>query len=171
MIPGTNKLLMVMRFPHHNLTIITTTSYQGEVKIAVLTHWIYHVYKRGSTGEHAALREFTVKRIDGTWKRIVLCIWGLTGAGKSTHGLYVWTPRNAKKYIEQFGINPLDYVKDQVIKNDDIVAFFEDRVIGSERGAWTKTEDLTLEQEAMWRAANSPRALHENTEFDENDYP
>jgi len=171
MIPGTNRMLMVMRFPHHNYTIITATSYQGEVKKAVLTHWIYHVYKRGGTGEHAALREFTVKRVDGTWKRIVLCIWGLTGTGKSTHGLYVWTPRNAKKYIKQFGINPLDYVKDQVIKNDDIVAIFEDRVIGSERAAWTKTEDLTPEQEALWRAANSPRALHENTEFDENGNP
>ena len=171
MIPGTNRILMVMRFPHHNYTIITATSYQGEVKKAVLTHWIYHVYKRGGTGEHAALREFTVKRVDGTWKRIVLCIWGLTGTGKSTHGLYVWTPRNVKKYIKQFGINPLDYVKDQVIKNDDIVAIFEDCVIGSERAAWTKTEDLTPVQEALWRAANSPRALHENTEFDENGNP
>ncbi len=170
-IPGTNKLLMVMRFPHHNYTIITCSSYQGEVKKAVLTHWIYHVYKKGGTGEHAALREFTVKRVDGTWKRIVMCVWGLTGTGKSTHGLYVWTPRNAKVYMEQFGINPLDYVKDQTIKNDDIVAIFEDKVIGSERGAWTKTEDLTQEQEAMWNGAMSPRALHENTEFDENGYP
>lgn len=165
-IPGTNKLLMVMRFPHHCLTIITASSYQGEVKKSILTHWIYHVYKRGGTGEHAALREFTVKRVDGSWKRIVMAIWGLTGSGKSTHGMYVWTPRNARIYVERFGINPLEYVKDQVIKNDDIIAIFEDRVIGSERGAWTKTEDLTPEQEAMWNAATSPRALHENTEFD-----
>ncbi len=170
-IPGTDRMLMVMRFPYHGLTIITASSYQGEVKKAVLTHWIYHVYKRGGTGEHASLREFTVKRVDGTWKRIVLAIWGLTGTGKSTHGLYVWTPRNAKIYIEQFGINPLEYVKDQVIKNDDIIAIFEDTVIGSERGCWTKTEDLTPEQEAMWRAATSPRALHENTDFDENGNP
>ena len=170
-IPGTDRMLMVMRFPHHNFTIITVSSYQGEVKKAVLTHWIFHVYKRGGTGEHASLREFTVKRVDGSWKRIVMCVWGLTGTGKSTHGLYVWTERNAKKYIEQFGINPLDYVKDQVIKNDDIVAIFEDRVIGSEAGSWTKTEDLTPEQEAIWRAAMSPHALHENTEFDERGYP
>ena len=170
-VPGTNKMLMVMRFPHHNYTIITTSSYQGEVKKAALTHWIYHVYKKGGTGEHASLREFTVKRVDGTEKRIILCIWGLTGTGKSTHGMYVWTPNNAKKYIEQFGINPLEYVKDQVIKNDDIVAIFEDRVIGSEKGAWTKTEDLTPEQEAIWNAATSPRALHENTEFDMNGNP
>ena len=170
-IPGTNRMLMVMRFPHHDLTIITASSYQGEVKKAVLTHWIYHVYKRGGTGEHASLREFTVKRVDGSWKRIVLAIWGLTGTGKSTHGLYVWTPRNAKIYIEKFGINPLEYVKDQAIKNDDIIAIFEDTVIGSERGCWTKTEDLTPEQEAMWRAATSPRALHENTDFDQDGNP
>ncbi len=170
-IPGTDRPLMVMRFPHYNFTIITMSSYQGEVKKAVLTHWIYHVYKKGGTGEHASLREFSVKTVDGKWKRIVLAVWGLTGTGKSTHGLYVWTPRIAKKYVEEFGINPLDYVKDQAIKNDDIVAIFEDRVIGSEAGCWTKTEDLTPEQEAMWRAAMSPRALHENTEFDENGYP
>ncbi len=170
-IPGTNRMLMVMRFPHHNFTIITASSYQGEVKKAVLTHWIYHVYKRGGTGEHASLREFTVKKVDGSWKRIVLCVWGLTGTGKSTHGLYVWTPRNSKIYIENFGINPLEYVKDQAIKNDDIVAIFEDKVIGSERGCWTKTEDLTPNQEAMWNAAMSPRALHENTEFNEEGLP
>ncbi len=170
-IPGTDRTMMVVRFPHHNFTIITMSSYQGEVKKAVLTHWIYHVYKQGGTGEHAALREFSVKTVDGTWKRIVMAVWGLTGTGKSTHGIYVWTPNNSKKYIEEFGINPLEYVKDQVIKNDDIVAIFEDRVIGSEAGAWTKTEDLTPEQEAMWRAATSPRALHENTEFDEKGYP
>jgi len=170
-IPGTNKMLMVMRFPHHNYSIITASSYQGEVKKAVLTHWIYHVYKRGGTGEHAALREFTVKRVDGREKRIVMAIWGLTGTGKSTHGMYVWTEENAKIYIEKFGVNPLDYVKDQVIKNDDIIAIFEDRVIGSERGCWTKTEDLTPAQVAIWNAATSPRALHENTEFDENGNP
>ncbi len=170
-IPGTDRMLMVMRFPHHNFTIITVSSYQGEIKKAALTHWIYHVYKRGGTGEHASLREFTVKTVEGEWKRIVMAVWGLTGTGKSTHGLYVWTPNNSRKYVEEFGVNPLDYVRDQVIKNDDIVAIFEDRVIGSERGSWTKTEDLTPEQEAMWRAAMSPHALHENTEFDERGYP
>ncbi len=170
-IPGKNKPLMVMRFPHHNFTIVTMSSYQGEVKKAVLTHWIYHVYKRGGTGEHAALREFTVKTVDDKWKRVIMAVWGLTGTGKSTHGLYVWTEENAKKYVETFGINPLEYVKDQTIKNDDIVGIFEDRVIGSEAGSWTKTEDLTPEQVAIWRAANSPHAMHENTEFDEKGYP
>ncbi len=170
-IPGKDKPLMVMRFPYANFTIITMSSYQGEIKKAVLTHWIYHVYKRGGTGEHASLREFTVKKVDGEWKRIVLAVWGLTGTGKSTHGLYVFTEENAKIYKKQFGVNPLEYVKDQVIKNDDIISIFEDTVIGSERGAWTKTEDLTPEQVAMWNAATSPRALHENTEFDENGYP
>lgn len=66
--------------------------------------------------------------------------------------------------MEQFGVNPLEYVKDQVIKNDDIVAVFEDRVIGSEKGSWTKTEDVDESQITIWRAAMSPRALHENTE-------
>jgi len=170
-IPGTNRPLMVMRFPHHNFTIITMSSYQGEIKKAGLTHWIYHVYKKGGTGEHASLREFTVKRVDGSWKRIVLAVWGLTGSGKSTHGFYVFTEENAKIYKKEFDINPLEFVKDQIIKNDDIIAIFEDKVIGSERGAWTKTEDLGPEQVAMWKAAISPRALHENTEFDENGNP
>ena len=170
-IPGTNRLLMVMRFPHHGFTIITATSYQGETKKAALSHWIYHVYKRGGTGEHAALKEFTIKTVDGKKRRVVMAIWGLTGSGKSTHGLYIFTPEIAKKYVEKFGINPLEFIEDQVIKNDDIIAIFEDKVIGSERNCWTKTEDLTPEQVAMWRAATSSRALHENTEPNPDGHP
>lgn len=170
-IPGTDRLMAVLRFPHHNFTIITLSSYLGEIKKAALCHWIFHVYRRGCTGEHAALREFTVKTVEGEWRRVTMAIWGLTGSGKSTHGLYVWTERNSRKYVEEFGINPLDYVRDQRIRNDDVIAICEDRVYGSERGAWTKTEGLTPEQEAMWRAAMSPSALHENTEFDGEGLP
>jgi len=171
LIPGTDKLMAVVRFPNQNFTVITLSSYQGEVKKGALCHWIYHAYKVGCTGEHAALREFSVKTVDGKWRRVILAIWGLTGSGKSTHGFYVWTERNSETYKELFGINPLELVKDQEIKNDDIVAICDDRVYGSELGAWTKTEDLTPELEAMWKGAMSPRALHENTEFDERGYP
>ena len=170
-VPGSTEMLRVLRFPNHNYTIITCSSYQGEVKKGFLSHWIYHVYKKGGTGEHAALREFTVKRVDGSKKRIVMCIWGLTGSGKSTHGMYVFDKENAEIYKEKFGVNPLEYVSDQAIKNDDIVAIFEDRVIGSERGSWTKTEGVSRAQVAIWRAAMSPRSLHENTEFDEEGNP
>lgn len=164
-IPGTNVMLRVLRFPHHNYSIVTCSSYQGEVKKGFLSHWIYHVYKRGGTGEHASLKEFTLKTVDGRKRKIVMCVWGLTGTGKSTHGLYVFDKENIHLYVKRFGINPLDYVHDQKIKNDDIVAIFKDRVIGSERGSWTKTEGIDKTQVAIWRAANSPRALHENTEF------
>jgi phosphoenolpyruvate carboxykinase (ATP) len=46
-----------------------------------------------------------------------------------------------------------------------MVAIFKDRVYSSERGSWTKTEDVDELQFPIWRAAMSPRALHENTEF------
>lgn len=165
-VPGTNQMLRVLRFPLHNYTIITCSSYQGEVKKGVLTHWIYYVYKKGGCGEHASLKEFTVKRVDGTLKRIVMCIWGLSGTGKSTHSMYIFGEHNRRIFIDKFGVDPTEYVFDQVIRNDDIVAIFEDRVYGSEKGSWTKTEDIDETQFAIWRAANSPRALHENTEFD-----
>jgi len=171
LIKGTDRLLMVMRFPNHNFTIITCSSYQGESKKATLAHWIYHVYKKGGTGEHASLKEWVVRTVDGDLKRIVMCVWGLTGTGKSTHGLYVFTERMAKKYMELFGVNPLDYIVEQKIKNDDIVGIFEDVVIGSERNSWTKTEGLSPSQEVLWRAATSPRALHENTEPSEDGNP
>lgn len=170
-VPGTNEMLRVLRFPHHNYSIITCSSYQGEVKKGFLSHWISHVYKRGGTGEHAALREFTVKTKDNGEKRIVMCIWGLTGSGKSTHGMYVFDKHNAHIYKEKFGLDPLEYVKDQVTRNDDIVAVFEDQVIGSEKGSWTKTEGVDRTQVAIWNAGMSPRAMHENTEFGPNGNP
>jgi phosphoenolpyruvate carboxykinase (ATP) len=85
--------------------------------------------------------------------------------------MYIFDERNAPIYKKNFEINPLNYVSDQVLKNDDIVAIFEDQVIGSERGSWTKTEDINGMQIAIWNAANSPRALHENTEFGQNGDP
>lgn len=165
-VPGGSSMLRVIRFPNHNYTIVTVSSYQGEVKKGFLTHWIYHIYKVGGTGEHAALREFTVRKVDGKDKRIVMCVWGLTGSGKSTHGLYVVTERIGRKFRELFGLDPRDFIFDQVIKNDDIVGVFEDYVAGSEIGCWTKTEDVDEDQEMIYRASMSPRALHENTEWD-----
>ena len=164
-IPGTSAMLQVLRFPFNNYTIVTASSYQGEVKKGFLTHWIYHVYKKGGTGEHAALREFTVRKTDDIKKRIVMCIWALTGGGKSTHSMYVFNKHNANMFIEKFGVDPTKYVSDQVARNDDIVAVFEDQVIGSEWGSWTKTEDVDKTLVAQWRAGMSARALHENTEF------
>ncbi len=165
-VPGSDEMLKVIRFPHHNYTIITASSYQGEVKKGFLSHWIFHVYKRGGVGEHASLKEFSVKRVDGSEKRIVMCTWGLTGSGKSTHGLYVINKHIAEIFKRKFNIDPLEFVYDQVIKNDDIVGIFRDRVYCSELGAWTKTEGVDENQVGIFRAAMSSRALHENTEWD-----
>lgn len=170
-IPGTNQMLRVLRFPHHNYTIVTCSSYQGEVKKGFLAHWIYFVYKRGGCGEHAALREFTVKTVEGKSKRVIMCVWGLTGTGKSTHGMYIFGEHNKHLFIKKFGVDPTLYVSEQVIRNDDVVAIFEDRVYGSERGSWTKTEDVNEYQLPILRAAMSPKALHENTEFDSSGNP
>lgn len=164
-VPGSHEVLRVIRFPHQEYTIVTSSSYQGECKKGFLSHWIYHVYKKGGTGEHAGLKEFIVKKINGKTKRVVMCIWGLTGSGKSTHGMYIFTKKIAPIYKEKFGINVLDYVSDQVIKNDDIVGIFEDQVVSPERGSWTKTEDVDEGQIGIYSAGMSPRALHENTEF------
>ncbi len=42
------------------------------------------------------------------------------------HEFYVWDKSNINTCIERFEINPLDYVKDQEIKNDDVIVIFED---------------------------------------------
>jgi len=170
-VPGKNEMLRVIRFPHQRYTIVTASSYQGEAKKGILSHWIYHVYKKGGTGEHAALKEFTIKRVDGTRKRIVLSVWGLTGSGKSTHGLYVLNEKTAPIFVERFGVDVSKYVSDEVVKNDDIVAVFRDRVYSPESGAWTKTEDVDQTQPGIFRAAMAECALHENTEWDERGYP
>jgi phosphoenolpyruvate carboxykinase (ATP) len=85
--------------------------------------------------------------------------------------MYIFGERNKDIFKEKFGIDPTKYVSNQVLKNDDILAILEDRVYGSERGSWTKTEDIEESQLPIWRAANSPRALHENTEFDPDGNP
>jgi phosphoenolpyruvate carboxykinase (ATP) len=159
---GGRRPLFIIRFPHHWFTLETVSSYMGEMKKACLTHWIYHVYLQGGLGVHAGSKVFTVKTVDGEWRRIGMIVWGLTGSGKSTHSMYVFDESNAGWYRER-GIDVLSLVRDQHIKNDDIVALFPEDVYGSERGAWTKTEDLTPSQVAMYKACMSPRAMHENT--------
>ena len=168
MIPGTNNILQVIRFPNHNYTICTASSYQGEVKKGFLAHWILHCYKCGGTGEHAALREFTVSCMDGTEKRVVMGVWGLTGSGKSTHGLYIFNEETTQIFKDRFGIDPSELVSEQAIKNDDITGWFEAEVLGPERGAWTKTEGVGRQQQAIYRAGMDSHALHENTEWDED---
>ena len=167
-VPGSEEMLRVMRFPNAGYSIITCSSYQGEIKKGFLSHWITHVYNRGGTGEHASLKEFTVTREDGSKKRIVMSTWGLSGSGKSTHGMYVVNDHVAPIYQEKFGIDPREFISDQAIKNDDIVGVFSDQVVSPESGSWTKTEDVGDSQIAIYRAAMMPRALHENTEWDEN---
>lgn len=167
-VPGKDEMLKVIRFPFHDYTIVTASSYMGEAKKGFLSHWIYEIFKRGGTGEHASLKEFTVKRTDGQKKRIVMSVWGLTGSGKSTHGHYVYDDKIAQIYIDKFGIDPREFISDQFIRNDDVVGVFEDCVVSPEQGCWTKTEDVDVTQHAIYNAGTSPRALHENTEWDEN---
>ncbi|MDP6686051.1 MAG: phosphoenolpyruvate carboxykinase (ATP), partial [Candidatus Omnitrophota bacterium] len=145
-VPGRSDMLRVIRFPNHNYTIATASSYQGEVKKGFLSHWIYHVYKKGGTGEHASLKEFTVKKKDGVAKKIAMCVWGLTGSGKSTHGLYILDKNNNETFKKEFGIDAAKFITDQAVKNDDIVGVFEGQVVSPENGAWTKTEDVNTSQ-------------------------
>jgi phosphoenolpyruvate carboxykinase (ATP) len=164
-IPGKSDMLRIIRFPHHKYTIVTCSSYQGEIKKGFLTHWIYYVYQKGGTGEHAALKEFTVKKKNGKKKKIVMGVWGLTGSGKSTHGLYIVDSNTAPLYKEKFGIDVSGFISGQAVKNDDIVGVFKDQVVSPESGSWTKTEDVNKSQIGIYKAAMSPHALHENTEW------
>ncbi|MCK4324023.1 MAG: phosphoenolpyruvate carboxykinase (ATP), partial [Armatimonadetes bacterium] len=167
--PG--KLLQVIRFPNHDYTICTASSYQGEVKKAFLAHWIRYCYLQGGTGEHAACREFTVKTPDGEEERIVMGCWGLTGSGKSAHGMYVLNEQIYQLYKDEFGLDLSEICYDNYIKNDDVIGWFEHVVAGSERGSWTKTEGVDENQAGIYDAAMSAEALHENTEWDEDGNP
>lgn len=171
-IPGSNGKtpMILIRFSEKWFTLGAVSSYQGEWKKSCLTHWIYHVYLEGGTGVHAGTRQFTVKDKDGNWKKVGMVIWGLTGSGKSTHGMYMFDKNNEGFFTKQ-GIDVLSLVKDQYVKNDDIVGLFEDMVLGSEKGAWTKTEDVDPSQVAIYKAGMSPRALHENTGKGKNGNP
>jgi len=166
--PYSDDMLRVIRFPNAGYSIVTVSSYQGEVKKGFLSHWIKYAYDCGGTGEHASLKECTVRRDDGSLHRVVMGCWGLTGSGKSTHGLYVITDAIAARFKKLFGVDMSKWVSDQAVKNDDITAWFEDAVYSPEKGAWTKTEDVDENQSGIYAAARMPHALHENTEWDEN---
>jgi phosphoenolpyruvate carboxykinase (ATP) len=97
-----------------------------------------------------------------------MCVWGLTGSGKSTHGLYIADKNTAPIFKKNFGIDVSKFIHEQVVKNDDIIGVFEDQVVSPEKGSWTKTEDVGNAQIGIYRAAMSSHALHENTEWDEN---
>jgi phosphoenolpyruvate carboxykinase (ATP) len=99
-----------------------------------------------------------------------MAIWGLTGSGKSTHGMYVYGGSN-EPFFRSCGIDLSEVVKEQYVKNDDIVSLFAEGVYGSEKGSWTKMEDVTPEQVALYNAGMSPRALHENTGMDAGRMP
>ncbi len=170
--PGSDgkRPIFMIRFPEHWFTLGSVSSYQGEWKKMALTHWIYHAYLQGGTGVHAGSRQFTVKDRNGSWKDIGMVVWGLTGSGKSTHGMYVFDEGNARYYKER-GLDVLGIVKDQYVKNDDVVGLFVDSVRGSENGAWTKTEDVDESQTVIYKAGMSPRAFHENTTIGDDGNP
>ena len=155
--PG--KLLQVIRFPNHDYTICTASSYQGEVKKGFLSHWIRYCYLQGGTGEHAACREFTVKTPAGEEERIVMGCWGLTGSGKSAHGMYVLNEQIYQLYRDEFGLDLSEICYDNYIKNDDVIGWFEHVVAGSERGSWTKTEGVDENQAGIYDAAMSSSPL------------
>ncbi len=154
--------MMVIRFPEHFFSLVTVSSYQGEWKKMALTHWINWVYKKGGTGQHAGSKQFEIQDVNGKWKRCGMAVWGLTGSGKSAHGMYMFDKSNAEKFKDT-GIDWLEILRNQYIKNDDIVALFQDAVYGSEKGSWTKTEDVTPYQYGIYTAGMNPRAMHENT--------
>jgi phosphoenolpyruvate carboxykinase (ATP) len=162
--PGTDGRtpMFVIRFPEHWFSLVTVSSYQGEWKKMALTHWIYHVYLNGGTGQHAASKQFEIQDINGKWKRKGLAVWGLTGSGKSAHGMYMFDKTNAELF-KHTGIDFLEIIREQYIKNDDIVGLFLDGVRGSEKGSWTKTEDVGPSQYGIYTAGMNPRAMHENT--------
>ncbi|HDN82940.1 MAG TPA: phosphoenolpyruvate carboxykinase (ATP), partial [Candidatus Altiarchaeales archaeon] len=171
-VPGSDGKvpLFIIRFPEHWFSLITVSSYQGEIKKGCLSHWIYYVYLKGGTGIHAGSRVFEVLDKNNKWKKVGMIIFGLTGSGKSTHSMYVFDETNAKFYQDR-GIDVLKIVRNQYVKNDDIIALFDDCALGSERCTWTKTEDVTPKQILIYKAGMSPRAMHENTGMDINGNP
>jgi phosphoenolpyruvate carboxykinase (ATP) len=154
--------MFIIRFPEHWFTLGTVSSYQGEWKKMALTHWIYWVYLKGGTGQHAGTRQFEIKDLKNKWKKIGMVVWGLTGSGKSAHGMYAFDKTNIEKYKDT-GIDFMSIIRNQFIKNDDIVGLYYDSVRGSERGSWTKTEDVGKSQYAIYKAGMDSKAMHENT--------
>lgn len=139
------------------ITYVLNSDYYGEIKKSMLRQAMFRAKQDGRLGLHAGSKEVRARSArDGTLKHFGLLFFGLSGTGKTSLTCH------------DFGLRGDEGVK---VRQDDVVLLDPaGRVLGTEGGGfYIKTEHLSPEdQEALYGAAISPRAVLENVWVDEN---
>lgn len=133
----------------HPITFVLGTDYTGEVKMSFLRQFMHTIKREQKLGMHAASKIVRIRDQSGNLQDKGVLILGLSGTGKTSltahdHGL-----------VAPEGI---------IVRQDDIVALtLDERVLGTEKNLYIKTEGLSLQNNpSLYHAAQSNAALLEN---------
>lgn len=152
--PGERAILLD---PEEGITYILNSDYYGEVKKSVLRMTMYRAKKEGNLGLHAGSKEVRARSVrDGKVRQRGMLFFGLSGTGKTSLTCH------------DFGLRGDEGV---IIRQDDVVLLRPDGYArGTEGGGfYIKTEKLSpLDQEALYDACTSRRAILENVWVEEN---
>jgi phosphoenolpyruvate carboxykinase (ATP) len=152
--PGDRAILVD---PDEGITYILNSDYYGEVKKSFLRMTMYRAKQEGCLGLHAGSKEVRARDARTGRIRVHGCLFfGLSGTGKTSLTCHT------------FGLEGEESVS---IRQDDVVLLRPDGYArGTEGGGfYIKTEKLSPEdQEALYVACTTPRAILENVWVDEN---
>lgn len=152
--PGERAILVD---PDEGITYILNSDYYGEVKKSFLRTTMYRAKQEGNLGLHAGSKEACARSArTGKIEHHGCLFFGLSGTGKTSLTCH------------SFGLQDEEGV---TIRQDDVVLLRPDGYArGTEGGGfYIKTEKLSPEdQEALYVACTSPRAILENVWVEED---
>ncbi|TLD42609.1 MAG: Phosphoenolpyruvate carboxykinase [ATP] [Candidatus Jettenia ecosi] len=144
----------ILVFPEISTTIVLGSDYYGESKKGFLRMAMWNAKQKGMLGLHAGSKILKARGSDGRLRRYGMLIFGMSGAGKTTHTCHTHDLHGKDEGIE--------------ILQDDVVFLKKDgSAYGSERGFYLKTEGLDpVTQPIIYKATTSRDAIFENVMID-----
>jgi len=148
------KERQVLVFPEIGVTYILGTDYYGEVKNAFLRMAMWKAKQVGMLGLHAGTQIIHAKGSDNKLRKLGMIMFGISATGKTTHSCH-------HHFLDQPG-------EGVEIVQDDVVFWRKDgSAVGSERGLYIKTENLSpQDQPLLYGAAIREDAILENIMVD-----
>ncbi len=145
--------------PEEGVTYVLGSDYFGEIKKSFLRQTMYRAKQEGGLGLHAGSKVVRARSArDGELRERGLLFFGLSGTGKTSLTCHDF----------DLEVEDGELVR---VRQDDVVVLTEDAYCkGTEGGGfYIKTDSLNPEdQEALYYAAISPRAILENVRVEDD---